>query len=306
MVGILAKSLQRIFMVIKKIGIIANIEKEKSAECALLLRDWAMKQGIDVLLEEGIAGKIGADSGLDRRKLASRVDLLVVMGGDGTILRTVRFVSEYNIPIVGINLGEFGYLTEVNLNEMFSALELICRGDYQTEKRMMLDITIRLGGETVRQQSILNDVVITRGNLSRILDLETTVNERYLTTFRADGIIISTPTGSTAYSLSAGGPIVFPEQDSLIINPICPHTLTNRPIVIPDNVVIKVILWTREQGATLTLDGQVSYTMKSGDSMVIRKSKYVTNLVSSPHRDYMEILRTKLKWGGSPAGRNKS
>ncbi len=306
MVGILANLLQGIYMVIKKIGIIANIEKEKSAECALLLRDWALKQGIEVLLEEGIAGKIGEDSGLDRRKLASRVDLLVVMGGDGTILRTVRFVSEYNIPIVGINLGEFGYLTEVNLNEMFSALELICRGNYQTEKRMMLDITISLGEETVRQQSILNDVVITRGNLSRILDLETTVNGRYLTTFRADGIIISTPTGSTAYSLSAGGPIVFPEQDSFIINPICPHTLTNRPIIIPDNVVIKVILWTKGQGATLTLDGQVSYTMKSGDSMVIKKSRYVTNLVSSPHRDYMEILRTKLKWGGSPAVRNKS
>jgi len=293
-------------MVIKKIGIIANIEKDKSAECALLLRDWALKQGIEVFLEEGIAGKIGEDSGLDRRQLASQVDLLVVMGGDGTILRTVRFVSEYNIPIVGINLGEFGYLTEVNLNEMFSALELICRGDYQTEKRMMLDITINLGEETVRQQSILNDVVITRGNLSRILDLETAVNDRYLTTFRADGIIISTPTGSTAYSLSAGGPIVFPEQDSFIINPICPHTLTNRPIIIPDNVVIRVILWTKEQGATLTLDGQVSYTMKSGDSMIVKKSKYVTNLVSSPHRDYMEILRTKLKWGGSPAGRNKS
>jgi len=293
-------------MVIKKIGIIANIEKEKSAECALLLRDWALKQGIEVFLEEGIAGKIGEDSGLDRRQLASRVDLLVVMGGDGTILRTVRFVSDYNIPIVGINLGEFGYLTEVNLNEMYSALELICRGDYQTEKRMMLDITISLGEETVRQQSILNDVVITRGNLSRILDLETAVNDRYLTTFRADGIIISTPTGSTAYSLSAGGPIVFPEQDSFIINPICPHTLTNRPIIIPDNVVIRVILWTKEQGATLTLDGQVSYTMKSGDSMIVKKSKYVTNLVSSPHRDYMEILRTKLKWGGSPAGRNKS
>lgn len=293
-------------MVIKKIGIIANIEKEKSAECTLQLRDWALKRGIEVFLEEGIAGKIGEVSGLDRRQLASRVDLLIVMGGDGTILRTVRFVSEYNIPIVGINLGEFGYLTEVNLNEMFSALELICRGDYQTEKRMMLDITISLGEETVRQQSILNDVVITRGNLSRILDLETTVNERYLTTFRADGIIISTPTGSTAYSLSAGGPIVFPEQESFIINPICPHTLTNRPIIIPDNVVIKVILWTKEQGATLTLDGQVSYTMKSGDSVIIKKSKYVTNLVSSPHRDYMEILRTKLKWGGSPAGRNKS
>jgi NAD+ kinase len=292
-------------MVIKKIGIIANIEKEKSAECTVQLRDWALKQGIEVFLEEGIAKKIGDDKGLDRRDLASMVDLLVVLGGDGTILRTVRFVSEYDIPIVGINLGEFGYLTEVNLNEMYSALELIVKGDYQTEKRMMLDITLYLGTETIRQQSILNDVVITRGNLSRILNLEMTVNDRYLTTFRADGIIISTPTGSTAYSLSAGGPIVFPETDSFIINPICPFTLTNRPIIIPDDVEIKVIMWTKEQGAMLTLDGQVSYTMKSGDSITIKKSRYVTNLVSSPHRDYMEILRTKLGWGGSSTGTNK-
>lgn len=288
-------------MVIKKIGIIANIEKEQSSECTMLLRDWALKKGVEVFFEEGIAGKIGEDNGLDRRELASQVDLLVVLGGDGTILRTVRFVSEYNIPIVGINLGEFGYLTEVNLNEMYSALELIVKGQYQTEKRMMLDVTIYLGTETIRQQSILNDVVITRGNLSRILNLETTVNDKYLTTFRADGIIVSTPTGSTAYNISAGGPIVFPEQDSFIINPICPFTLTNRPIIIPDDVEIKVILWTKGQGATLTLDGQVSYTMKSGDSMIVRKSPYVTNLVSSPHRDYMEILRTKLGWGGSPS-----
>jgi len=292
-------------MQIKKIGIIANIEKEKSSEYTILLKDWAQKREVQVFLEEGIAGKIGESTGLDRRKLASQVDLLVVFGGDGTLLRTVRFVSEYDIPIVGINLGEFGYLTEVNLNEMFDALELIFKGEFQTEKRMMLDITIHLGKVTVRQESILNDVVITRGNLSRILDLETTVNEKYLTTFRADGIIISTPTGSTAYSLSAGGPIVFPEQDSFVINPICPHTLTNRPIIIPDNAEIKVILWSKEQGATLTLDGQVSYTMKSGDSMVIKKSRFVTNLVSSPHRDYMEILRTKLGWGGSPTGTNK-
>jgi len=292
-------------MIPQKVGIIANIEKEKSVECTLRIKEWLLGHGIEAFLEEAIAAKVGENTGLDRRSLASRVDLLVVMGGDGTILRTVRFVSEYDIPIVGINLGEFGYLTEVNLSEMFSALELIIKGEYQTEKRMMLDITINLGQETVRQKSILNDVVIMRGNLSRILDLETMINDEYLTTFRADGIIISTPTGSTAYSLSAGGPIVFPEQHSFIINPICPHTLTNRPLVIPDNAEIQVVLWTKEYGATLTLDGQISYTIKSGDSIIIKKSKYVTNLVSSPHRNYMEILRTKLRWGGSPTGTNK-
>lgn len=292
-------------MAIKNIGIVANIEKEKSAECTILLKEWAEKQGVKVYLEEGIAAKIGEKQGFDRSSLAEKADLLVVLGGDGTILRTVRFISGHNIPIVGINLGEFGFLTEVNLNEMFSALELILQGKYQTEKRMMLDITVNLKGKTIREQNILNDVVINRDNLSRIIDLETTVNGRYLTTFRADGIIISTPTGSTAYSLSAGGPIVFPEQDLFIINPICPHTLTNRPIILLDDALIKVTLWTKERGANLTLDGQVSYTMESGDSMIIKKSIYVTNLVASPHRDYMEILRTKLRWGGSPPLINK-
>ena len=150
--------------------------------------------------------------------------------------------------------------------------------------------------------TVLNDVVINRGNLSRIVELETTVDDRYLTTFKADGLIIATPTGSTAYSLAAGGPIVFPELNSIVINPICPHTLTNRPIILPENAVIKVTLWTAEQGATVTLDGQVSFTVKSGDTMTIRKSRHVTTLVSSPHRGYLEILRTKLGWGGSLTG----
>jgi NAD+ kinase len=203
---------------------------------------------------------------------------------------------------VGINLGAFGYLTEVNLGEMFSAMELILTGEFQIEKRMMLDVEINGGAETFRGGTVLNDVVLNRGNLSRIVELETTVDGRYMTTFKADGLIIATPTGSTAYSLAAGGPIVFPELHSIIINPICPHTLTNRPILLPENAVIHVTLWTPEQGATLTLDGQVSFTIKSGDTISVRKSRHVTTLVSSPHRDYLEILRTKLGWGGSPTG----
>jgi NAD+ kinase len=140
--------------------------------------------------------------------------------------------------------------------------------------------------------------VINRGNLSRIVDLATFVDDGYLTTFKADGLIVSTPTGSTAYSLSAGGPIVFPQQDAIIINPICPHTLTNRPIILPGDATIKVTLWSKEEGATLTLDGQVSIHLKSGDTMTITKSPYKTTLVCSPHRDYLEILRSKLGWGG--------
>ena len=289
-------------MLIKKVGIIANVTKEKSAPLTASLREWMLGRGLEVYLEEGIAAQIGVLPGVPGKKIGALVDLLVVFGGDGTILRTARLVRELAVPIVGINLGGFGYLTEVNLSEMFSAMETILTGDVIIERRMMLEVAINGGEETFPEGPVLNDAVISRGNLSRIIELETEVDGRYLATFKADGLIISTPTGSTAYSLAAGGPIVFPELNSIIINPICPHTLTNRPIILPDDAVIKVTLWTAEQGATLTLDGQVSFVIKSGDSMTIRKSRHVTMLVSSPHRTYLEILRTKLGWGAPPAG----
>jgi NAD+ kinase len=215
-------------------------------------------------------------------------------------------VREFSVPIVGINLGGFGYLTEVNLNEMIDAFEIFRQQGFLTEKRMMLDVTVESEGTIVKKRTVLNDAVINRGNLSRIVDMETEVDGKYLNTFKADGLIVSTPTGSTAYSLSAGGPIVFPQHDSIIINPICPHTLTNRPVILPGAAVIRVIIWSKGQGATVTLDGQVFHALKSGDVMTIWRSQYATMLVASPHRDYLEILRSKLGWGGLPAGTNRS
>jgi NAD+ kinase len=285
-------------MVPRKIGIVANIEKEKSYSYTIDLRNWLIERGLDVYLEDQICKKIGGDNGLNLKELATKSDILIVFGGDGTILRAARTVCASNVSIVGVNLGGFGYLAEINLNEIYGALEQILKGKYKTEKRMMLDVTLNHKGQESDAHTVLNDVVINRGNLSRIVELETTVNDQYLTTYKADGLIVSTPTGSTAYSLSAGGPIVFPEDESIIINPICPHTLTNRPIILPVKAVAKVILWTKEKGATLTLDGQRSYTLKSGDMITVKKSKFVTTMVSSPYRGYMEILRTKLGWGG--------
>jgi len=286
-------------MTIRRIGIVANTAKEKSLEYTIRLRDWILKRGLEILLHQDIAARIGV-TGYEQRELAAQVDLLAVFGGDGTLLRTARAVHEFAVPIVGINLGEFGYLTEVNLNEMIEAFEVILQGDCQMERRMMLDASVEAETELPRERTLLNDAVINRGNLSRIVELETSVNDCYLTTFKADGLIVATPTGSTAYSLSAGGPIVFPQQDSIIINPICPHTLTNRPIILPGDARIKVTLWSKEEGATLTLDGQVSVHLRSGDTMTITKSPHETLLVCSPHRDYLEILRSKLGWGGLP------
>jgi NAD+ kinase len=285
-------------MRIRKIGIIANINKERSHEYALALKKWLLRQGADVFFDQAVAGRTGDAGGLEWKKLAGSTDMIVVFGGDGTMLRVARSICECNTPILGINIGGLGYLTEVNLNEMITAMERILAGDVRTERRMMLDVAITRQGETVGQGSVLNEMVINRDNLSRIVELETAVNERHLATFKADGLIIATPTGSTAYSLSAGGPIIFPEQEAMIINPLCPHTLTNRPVILPEGAVVKVILWTKEAGATLTLDGQVAFTLKSGDVVDVRKSRFTTTLVASPHRDYLEILRTKLGWGG--------
>jgi NAD+ kinase len=289
-------------MQINRIGIIANITKKKSPEYALQLRDWLRQRGIGVCFDEAIAARIEEAGGMEWKTLAASSDMIVVFGGDGTMLRVARCVCEFNIPILGINIGGLGYLTEVYLDEMLPALERILDGNFRTEKRMMLDVAVTRQGRPVGEGIVLNEMVINRDNLSRIVELETAVNERHLATFKADGLIIATPTGSTAYSLSAGGPIIFPEQESMILNPICAHTLTNRPVVLPEGVVVKVILWTKETGATLTLDGQVSFTLRTGDAVEVRKSRFVTILVASPLRDYLEILRTKLGWGGLPAG----
>ena len=292
-------------MKIKKVGIIANIEKENIAGFAGALKKWLEDRNIKVSMEANIAAAVGGGGGFKLEDLASKVDLIAVLGGDGTMLRTARYVAQHPVPIVGINMGTFGYLTEVNLNETYVALELILKGDFLTEKRMMLDVKIRRGKKIIGSGIVLNDVVINRGNLSRIVELETVINNQYLTTYKSDGLIISTPTGSTAYSLSAGGPIVFPGKDLIIINPICPHTLTNRPIIFPENSDLQITLWSKESGATVTLDGQESYRISSGDVITIRKSKHYTRLVLSPHRSYGEILRSKLGWGSLPTGTGK-
>jgi NAD+ kinase len=284
---------------------VANIEKENIAAHVRALVQWLREKRTSVFLEREIAKAVGVAEGLPWRRLAQKSEMIVVLGGDGTMLRAARFIAQYDVPILGINMGSFGYLTEVNLNEMHAALDLILQGDFVTEKRMMLDVGIRQGRRDVRIGHVLNDVVINRGNFSRMNELEMAVNGEYLTTYKGDGLIVATPTGSTAYSLSAGGPIVFPGQDLIIINPICPHTLTNRPIIFAENSVLTITLWSKDKGATLTLDGQEVYRIKSGDVITVKKAVCATTLVLSPYRSYGEILRSKLGWGDLPPGAKK-
>ena len=292
-------------MKIKRIGIIANLEKEKIADHVRSLKKWLEERHVKVFLEMEISRTIALDGGLSRTDLAKKSELIVVLGGDGTMLRAARYVAGHKVPILGINMGSFGYLTEVNLNEIHSVLELIIRGEFEIEKRMMLDVSIRHGKTVTNVGSVLNDVVINRGSLSRMNEFEMEVNGKYLTTYKGDGLIVSTPTGSTAYSLSAGGPIVSPGKDLIIINPICPHTLTNRPIIFAEDSNFKITLCSKDKGAILTLDGQETYKIVSGDVVTVKRSRHATMLVLSPYRSYGEILRSKLGWGDLPPGARK-
>ena len=284
-------------MKIKKVGIIANIEKENIAGFAGALKKWLEDRNIKVSMEANIAAAVGGGGGFKLEDLASKVDLIAVLGGDGTMLRTARYVAQHPVPIVGINMGTFGYLTEVNLNETYAALELILKGDFLTEKRMMLDVKIRRGKKIIGSGIVLNDVVINRGNLSRIVELETAINNQYLTTYKSDGLIISTPTGSTAYSLSAGGPIVFPSVGCLCLTPICPHTLTNRPVIVPDSMVIRICVRGGDAETYLTVDGQVGEPLRRDDVVVCRSSSHFIRLIRPPKLKFFDVLRDKLRWG---------
>jgi NAD+ kinase len=233
-----------------------------------------------------------------REDIPAHAEMIIVLGGDGTLLSVARLVGDHEVPILGVNLGGLGFLTEITLEELYRVLERVVQGDFVTDERVVLNAAVIRRGERMVEFTVLNDAVINKGALARIIDLETTINGEYLTTFKSDGLIISTPTGSTAYNLSAGGPIVYPSLHCIIITPICPHTLTNRPIMIPDDVEIRAMLKTKQQEVILTLDGQQGFTLEFEDVVEVRKAEGHILLIKSPYRHYFEVLREKLKWGG--------
>lgn len=280
-----------------KIGIITKLNKEEAIEETKRLLTWAEERDVEVFIDRDLATKTGYREGYDKNEIPELIDLLVVLGGDGTLLSAARLVGTKEVPILGVNLGSLGFLTEITLDELYQVMDRVVKGDFECEERMMLCARVYRWGEEVAAYTVLNDAVINKGTLARIIDLETKVDGEYITTYRADGLIISTPTGSTAYSLSAGGPIVYPSLHSIIIAPICPFTLTNRPIVLPEHMRIEVTLRTPESDVLLTLDGQVGFPLRVGDIVAIEKASGHLLLVKSPTRSYFEVLRRKLKWG---------
>jgi NAD+ kinase len=280
----------------KRIGIICKLGRPEPLEILKDFLPWLRTKGFDVFVDSETAELLNID-GYSRSQIPSLVDMIIVLGGDGTMLSVSRLVGSRGIPILGVNLGGLGFITEVNRDEIFDAVEKVLSGSCSIEERIMLGAVVFRSGEKIADFIVLNDVVINKGALARIIDLETYINNNYVTTFKADGLIISTPTGSTAYSLSAGGPILYPTLNSIVLTPICPHTLTNRPIVLPDNFIIEVILRSESEDVFLTLDGQVGFSLRRNDTVEIKKTDFTTKLLIPCERDYFQVLRTKLKWG---------
>src|SRR5512144_2382304 len=264
---------------IKRVGIVVKQNHDEALRTAHELTEWLEKRGIDPT--GGPYSETGDDQTFD-----PRVDLVVVLGGDGTMISTARLVEDHDPLVLGINYGSLGYLTEFRIEEMIPALEKILAGDFTVDRRVMLTAEHCRDGEVLDSGRVLNDVVINKAALARIIEIEVSLNGLFVNYFRADGLIVATPTGSTAYNLSAGGPIIYPSMNAVVVTPICPFTLTNRPIVIPDDSDIELQPHNENEGVYLTLDGQIGYTMKSGDRVRIRKSRSAFNLVEPPNRNY--------------------
>jgi NAD+ kinase len=281
---------------ISTVGIVSKPSIAESADVVRSLLAWLQSRGIQYPVDEETAKGVGLAGFIPRDQLPASVDLIIVLGGDGTLLSAARAVGDRDTPLFAVNLGRLGFLTAIKLDDLYPELERALRGEHRIGRRHMVDCELTRGGLTIAHYSALNDVVIAKSNLARMIDLDTYVDHHFVTAYRADGLIIATPTGSTAYSLSAGGPIIFPSVAAFCITPICPHMLTNRPVIVPDTSIIQ-ILSHGDEGTFLTIDGQVGEPMAKGDRVICRASSNTINLIRPPKLLFFDVLREKLKWG---------
>ena len=283
---------------IRSVGIVSR-PRRTDIDCVVPpLLDWLAKRGITAVLDQETAACLPAgNAGQPREELPSSADMLIVLGGDGTLLAAARLMSVRNIPILPVNLGGLGFLTSVTLDDLYPVLEQAIRGEARYSERVMLESRVIREGQTFHHARALNDAVLNKAALARIVDLQLHVDGEFVCNYKADGLIISTPTGSTAYSLAAGGPVVYPIVSAFIITPICPHTLTNRPLVIRDTARIEVEFQGGEAPIYLTLDGQVGVELAPGDRVVLAALPERLRLVRPQQKSYFSVLRDKLKWG---------
>ncbi|GAB5046371.1 NAD(+)/NADH kinase [Thermodesulfovibrio sp. TK110] len=279
----------------KKLSILYKENDNSAIEIAIQVQDWLKNKGIECI----VFHSVGVFSSFNHSEIMAiqSSDAVVVLGGDGTMLSASRLIGGKKIPIIGINMGKLGFITEIPRTDLFDSLEQIFSGNYDIEERSMINAQILRDEQIVSEYLGLNDIVIGKGIMAKISDFGLIINNVYVSTIKADGIIISTPTGSTAYNLSAGGPILYPTLKGLVFTTICPHTLTVRPIVLPDDFVIDVVISSHVKDIFLTVDGQIGFPLQKNDKVRCRIADEKTYLIAPPGRDYFRVLREKLRWG---------
>jgi len=286
-------------MKLDSVGLMVNYKKEKTREIACRIIDWLNSKKLEVCIEGNMGKEIGREElNCPTERFLKKVDLIISLGGDGTLLRAARLAAAEDTPVFGVNLGGLGFLTQIGIDDLEKSLEKLYQERYFLDERMMLNCTVKRKDEKIKKFTALNDVVIGKGAFARIICLATYVNDDYVITYSADGLVVSTSTGSTAYSLSAGGPIVNPIINSMILTPICPHTLSARPLIIGENDQVKIILESSEEKVMATIDGQEGFVLKTKDEVIIKKSDHKARLITFKEKSFYAILREKLRWSG--------
>jgi NAD+ kinase len=283
--------------IIKTVCIISKPNVPAAASLVPRLLEWLRAHGIAARIDRQTTEYAPGLQGLPREEAPEGCDMAIVLGGDGTLLSAARAIGKRQIPLFPVNLGGLGFLTAITIDEIFPELDRALRGEHRIAKRKLLETEVVRDGRTVASYEALNDAVLTKTALARMIDLDTHVDDQFVCAYKADGLIIATPTGSTAYSLSAGGPIIFPSVPAICLTPICPHMLTNRPVLVPETSVIRVVSHGPDDSVYLTIDGQVGTQIHDGDTIVCRSSRYALLLVRPPHQMFFDVLRQKLKWG---------
>jgi NAD+ kinase len=282
---------------IRAVGILSKPNAPGAARVVPGLVEWLRRRGLEVRFDDVTAGYLGSSEFLPREKVPDGTGLLVILGGDGTLLAAARALHGREIPLFPVNLGGLGFLTAIAIDEIYPELERAFRGEHRIGTRRMLRCELIRDGVKTAEHEALNDVVVTKASIARMIDLDAFVDRNFVCAYKADGLIICTPTGSTAYSLSAGGPIIFPRVAALSMTPICPHMLTNRPVIVPDTSIITVLNRSGDSDSYLTIDGQVGEPLRSGDKVVCSRSPHVLQLIRPPRSMFFDVLRQKLKWG---------
>jgi len=283
--------------VVRKVGIFSKPNSTAAMELVPELLLWLAQRGIETRLDNETAGYAGTRAGLDRASVPEGCDLAVVLGGDGTLLSAARAVGNRAIPLLAVNLGGLGFLTSIPMKDLFPELERALTGSQEVMRRKMLRVSLIREGTVVAEYQALNDVVIAKSAIARIVDLEAWAGDSFICEYKADGLIISTPTGSTAYSLSAGGPIVYPTVNAICLTPICPHMLTNRPLIVPSEMPIRIVSRASDEDAYLTVDGQIGSPLEGGDAVECSIADFDVLLIRTPDKTFFDVLRQKLKWG---------